>query len=221
MGQERGYFITLEGGEGAGKTTQARLLREWLDQKQIAVHVTREPGGTGGAEALRSLLIQGDDYGWDATTELLLFLAARRDHVKKVIQPKIDSGIWVLCDRFQDSTTAYQGWARGLGVEYAEQLYRMTIGNFAPDLTLWLDLPVEQGLTRAKGAVDHVDGDRFENEALAFHHALQEGFGVLAKRNGQRIRHIDASGTPELVHQRVTEAVQAALPVTRVMRDAA
>lgn len=135
----RGRFITLEGGEGAGKSTQVRLLADALRRAGHDVVVTREPGGTPGAEQIRALLVQGDTGRWDAVTEALLLFAARRDHLVKTIWPALDRGDWVVSDRFSDSTLAYQGYAHGMGTELIERLYALTVGEFQPDLTIMLD----------------------------------------------------------------------------------
>ena len=145
-----GHFITFEGGEGAGKSTHVRLLADALRGAGVGVVETREPGGSPGAEQIRELLIHGEVARWDAMTEALLHFAARRDHVARVIRPALASGDWVLCDRFADSTMAYQGYGHGLALEAIEQLYALTVGALAPDLTVILDLPVGEGLRRAE-----------------------------------------------------------------------
>ncbi|NIQ96157.1 MAG: dTMP kinase, partial [Desulfuromonadales bacterium] len=137
-----GLFITLEGGEGGGKSTQARLLAEFLELRGEEVVLTREPGGSPGAEQIRSLLVDGETHRWDATTEALLHFAARRDHLVKTVIPALDRGAWVVCDRFADSTMAYQGYGHGLPKEALAVLYDFAVGTIKPDLTLVLDLPV-------------------------------------------------------------------------------
>src|SRR6266702_232635 len=144
----RGRLITIEGGEGAGKSTQADLLVAALAQAGIAVERTREPGGSEGAEAIRRLLLEGAGERWDAVGEALLLYAARRDHVIRLIRPALDRGVWVVCDRFVDSTLAYQGYGRGLPIADLMALHRFALGDFAPDLTLILDLSVEAGFAR-------------------------------------------------------------------------
>ena len=156
----RGRFITIEGGEGAGKSTQVALLITALEQAGIAALATREPGGSPGAEAIRRLLLEGDGERWDAIGEALLLLAARRDHVAKLIEPALANGVWVVSDRFANSTLAYQGYGRGLPLADLAMLHRFALGDFAPDLTLILDLPVEIGLGRAAGRP--AAADRFE-----------------------------------------------------------
>ncbi len=188
----RGKFITLEGGEGAGKSTQISLLAEALRESGLKIHTTREPGGSPGAEEIRKLLVIGEAGRWDAMSEALLHFAARRDHVQKTILPKLDAGIWVLSDRFADSTMAYQGYAQGLGRPAVETLYKLTLGDFAPDLTLILDLPVELGLARAASRRD--GEDRYERLGAAFHQKLRDAFHDLAKRAPERCVLVDASG---------------------------
>lgn len=188
-------FITLEGGEGAGKSTQVRLLCERLRQHGFEAVQTREPGGTPGAEAIRALLVEGDAKRWDPAAEALLHFAARRDHLRRVVWPALDAGKFVVSDRFADSTMAYQGYAMKLGREAVESLYRVAVGDFRPGLTLVLDLDAEQGLARAKGR--GAAGDRYERMGLEFHRALREAFLDIAKREPQRCRVIDARGGVE------------------------
>lgn len=205
----RGRFITLEGGEGAGKTTQIRLLADALTAMGKAVTITREPGGSAGAEAIRALLVTGDTDRWDARTEALLHSAARRDHLVKTVWPALDRGDWVVCDRFADSTIAYQGYGHGLPVEELERLTDLTVGDFAPDLTLILDLPVEAGLARAGGRGGAED--RYERMGLEFHRRLRQGFLDIAARHGDRCAIIDATLDPQGVHRAIMEAVGARL----------
>ena len=204
-----GRFITFEGGEGAGKSTHVRLLADALRGAGLGVVETREPGGSPGAEQIRELLIHGEAARWDAMTEALLHFAARRDHVARVIRPALASGDWVLCDRFADSTMAYQGYGHGLAPEAIEQLYALTVGALAPDLTVILDLPVGEGLRRAetrKGG-----GTRYERMDRAFHERLRSGFLAIAERDPERCLVIDASLPIDAVHQAAKEAVNARL----------
>jgi dTMP kinase len=206
-----GRFITFEGGEGAGKTTHVRLLAEALRAAGLGVVETREPGGSPGAEEIRELLIHGEVARWDAMTEALLHFAARRDHVTRVIQPALASGDWVLSDRFADSTMAYQGYGHGLGRAVIEQLYALTVGDLAPDLTVILDLPVAEGLRRAetrKGG-----GTRYERMDRAFHERLRAGFLEIARRAPGRCLVVDASLPVDAVHQAVRQAVESRLGV--------
>jgi dTMP kinase len=189
----RGLFITLEGGEGAGKTTQIRRLKARLEEAGRKVVVTREPGGSTGAEAIRKLLVEGEASQWSPLTETLLLYAARRDHVEKVIEPALARGDVVICDRFYDSTTAYQGYGQGLDIKVIRNIRRLSIGNLKPHITFLLDLPVEEGLKRA--AVQQ----RYEKMGEAFHKKLRKGFLALAKLEPKRIRKINAAQSMEKV----------------------
>lgn len=201
----RGKFITLEGGEGAGKSTQAALLAEGLRGAGLEVHTTREPGGSPGAEEIRALLVTGAPGRWDAASEALLHFAARRDHVLKVIEPKLAAGTWVVSDRFADSTMAYQGYAQGLGREAVQALHDLTLGGFAPDLTLILDLPVELGLGRAAARRD--GEDRYERLGPDFHAKLREAFHDIARREPARCVLVDATGEVEAVQATLRAAL--------------
>jgi dTMP kinase len=202
----RGRFITIEGGEGAGKTTQVGLLVAALGRAGIAARRTREPGGSPGAEAIRRLLLEGEGESWDAVGEALLLVAARRDHVTRLIEPSLAQGIWVVSDRFADSTLAYQGYGRGLALDELAALRRFALGSFAPDLTLILDLPVEVGLARV--AARPGPADRFERLDRAFHERLRHGFRRIAEEESARCVLIDASQGPEAVHRAVLVAVE-------------
>jgi dTMP kinase len=207
----RGRFITIEGGEGAGKTTQVALLVAALERAHIPARATREPGGSPGGEAIRRLLLEGDSERWDAVDEALLFAAARHDHVARLIAPSLAQGIWVVSDRFADSTLAYQGYGRGLALDDLAALHRFALGLFAPDLTVILDLPVETGLSRAASRA--ATGDRFERLDRAFHERLRQGFRRIAADDGGRCELIDASGDPQTVHRAVLDAVNRRLGV--------
>mgnify|MGYP001335740256 FL=1 len=188
----RGKFITFEGGEGGGKSTQAARMAGYLRGKGLEVLETREPGGTPESEALRDLLVQGDPDRWSALSELLLITAARVEHVNRLIEPALAEGNWVICDRFADSTLAYQGIAGELGLELVEQLQKLAVGATAPDVTFLLDVRAEAGLQRAEkrgGAA------RFEKKGAAFHQTLRDGFLALANENPQRIVLIDGEDT--------------------------
>lgn len=189
-----GRFVTFEGGEGAGKTTQLARLAEWLKSRGLAVVTTREPGGTEGAEAIRRLLVEGAADRWDALSELLLVAAARRDHLVRVIEPALARGAWVLCDRYVDSTRVYQGLAGGLGLERVDRLHRDILVARRPDLTLVLDVPVQEGMRRraAAGAVS-----RFEQKGEAYHDRIREGFLELAQQEPGRVRVVDAAQAPD------------------------
>ena len=207
----RGRFITIEGGEGAGKSTQVDLLVAALTRAGIAAQRTREPGGSEGAEVIRRLLLEGADERWDAISETLLFYAARREHVTRLIAPALDRGTWVVCDRFADSTIAYQGYGRGLPLGELQALHRFALGDFAPDLTLILDVPVAEGLARA--ARRSGNADRFERLDAAFHERLRQGFQQIAAADPQRCVVIDASGAVENVHREVLSTVATRLGV--------
>ncbi len=197
----RGLFISFEGGEGAGKTTQIARLKARLEQSRKSVITTREPGGTPGAEAIRKLLVEGEASKWDAKTECLLHFAARRDHAHKVIMPAIHDGKVVLTDRFFHSTYAYQGYGQGLPLEEIDLIRHASIGTLAPDLTLLLDLPAEKGLKRASTQ------QRYEKMGLAFHEKLRQGFLEMAKKD-QHMLVINADQAIDAVEQAVWEAVQ-------------
>ena len=198
-----GRLITLEGGEGAGKSTQIRLLAEALRKAGLDPVVTREPGGAPGAETIRKLLVEGDVYRWLPMTEALLHYAARIEHVRTTIEPALSAGRWVVCDRFADSTVAYQGYGHDLGAETVYRLHRLTLGDFQPDLTVILDLPVETGLARAGGR--HAGGnareDRYERMDKAFHQRLRDGYLDIARRNPERCAVVDATKNEKAVHE--------------------
>jgi dTMP kinase len=202
----RGVFITLEGGEGAGKSTQARLLKTALEARGHRVVLTREPGGSPGAEEIRTLLVEGAPERWTPLAETLLFLAARADHVARLIGPALADGAWVLCDRFSDSTLVYQGLARGLGVEKLRALQDAALSGLTPDLTLVLDLDPSIGLARAK-ARSGAGETRFERFDAAFHARLRQEFRDIAAREPQRCVLIDGEGTAENVAARIWRAV--------------
>ena len=204
-----GRFITLEGGEGAGKSTQVALLAKHLRVRGIGVVETREPGGSPGAEKIRDILVDGPTDRWDPVTETLLHFSARREHVVGTIRPALARGAWVLCDRFADSTRAYQGY--GLGVDQAliDRLYRDTVGDLAPDLTLILDIPVEAGLRRADAR--RAGGTRYERMAVDFHRRLRDGFLEIARKEPRRCVVIDAAGTVDAVAEAIQTAVDGRL----------
>jgi dTMP kinase len=208
----QGRFITFEGGEGSGKSTQMRLLADALREHGLPVITTREPGGAIGAEQIRHLLVEGEPGRWDPMTEALLHFAARRDHVVRTIWPALAEGQWVLCDRFADSTLAYQGYGHGLPIHAIEQLYDMTVGGFAPDLTLILDLPVEEGLRRAAGRGG--GEDRYERMGTAFHQRLRQGFQEIARHHPRRCVLLSATATVEEVQAKVITAVRERLLAT-------
>ncbi len=191
MSAARAPFITFEGGEGAGKSTQVRRLCAALEGRGIANLATREPGGSPGAEEIRKLLVEGEPERWSALTETLLLFAARADHIARTIAPALAQGRWVICDRFIDSTYAYQGAARGLARETIARIEAVAIGEFKPDLTLILDLPVNVGLGRANARA-HLES-RYERFDGGFHENLRRAFLDLAKAAPERCMVIDAS----------------------------
>jgi len=196
-----GRFITLEGGEGAGKTTQVRLLVDRLAARGIAAVATREPGGAPGAEDIRQLLVSGDTARWQPMTEALLHTAARVEHVANLVRPTLLSGTWVVSDRYVDSTRAYQGSAQGVGAEAVLALHDLALGGLMPDLTLVLDLPVEQGLARARSRAG--GEDRYERMGAAFHTRLRDAFRAMAKAEPGRCVLVDAAGDVDVVAARL------------------
>lgn len=202
-----GIFITLEGGEGGGKSTQAKKLAAFLTARGHDVILTREPGGAPGAEAIRKLLVEGASNRWDGITEALLHTAARRDHLVNTVWPAIAAGKTVISDRFFDSTIAYQGYGHGLDLTALHTLQRTALGDFKPDLTLILDLPAEAGLGRAntRGGVEN----RYESMAVAFHQRLRQGFLDIAGGDPARCKVIDATRDIEAVHASIVAAVTA------------
>lgn len=207
----KGRFITLEGGEGTGKSTQVTRLVAALRKAGKTTIATREPGGSAGAEEIRALLVSGDTSRWDAVTEALLHFAARRDHLRRTIWPAIEASEWVVSDRFADSTMAYQGYGYGLGREVVETLYKATVGSFGPDLTLVLDLPVDLGLERARGRGGYET--RYEAFDIGFHTRVRQGFLEIAETEPKRCVVIDASRDPDEVAHAVRAAVQMRLGV--------
>jgi dTMP kinase len=202
----RGCFITFEGGEGSGKSTQAKQLHEALQSRGIPCHLTREPGGEEGAEAIRRLLVEGDPDRWEPVSELLLFLAARLQHYQRIIAPALAQGRWVICDRFHDSTRIYQGIARGLSLAYCDQLYAAILGNTRPDLTFYFDIDPRVGLARSTKRNHHET--RFESLELSFHEKVRAGFLHAAAAEPQRFCVINVEG---LTIPKVHEAVLAQL----------
>ncbi len=205
-----GRFITLEGGEGAGKSTHARRLVERLSRVGVTAAQTREPGGAPGADQIRALLVTGGTGRWDAMTEALLHFAARRDHLTRTVWPALQAGTWMVSDRFADSSMAYQGYGLGLGRPTIETLYAVTVGDFRPDLTLILDLPAETGLQRAAGRgalAGAVAEDRYERMDLAFHRRLRDAFRDIAVREPARCRLLDADADIDVVAERIWRAV--------------
>jgi dTMP kinase len=201
----RGRFITFEGGEGGGKSTQVARLADHLRGQGIAVVTTREPGGSPGAEEIRRLLVEGHVARWQGFTEALLNYAARFEHLQATILPALEAGNWVISDRFADSTMAYQGFGHGLDRSTIADLHRLVVGDFAPDLTLILDLPPEIGLARARARAG--GEDRYERMDPSFHRRLREGFLAIAGQCAARCQVIDAAADPDTVAAAIRRAV--------------
>lgn len=195
----QGLFITFEGGEGAGKSTQIRRLHARLQSRSIKTHVTREPGGTPGAELIRALILDGTEPALDALTETLLFYAARANHLAEFIRPALARGDVVICDRFSDSTRVYQGVLGAVPSAVVEQLEALVVAETKPDLTIILDIPPETGLARASQRRGSHQADRFESESLEFHKKLRQGFLDLAERDPDRIVVVPALGDEEQI----------------------
>jgi len=206
----QGVFITFEGGEGSGKSTQAERLGQALDSAGIEVIVTREPGGAPAAEDIRTLLVNGDADRWTPKSEALLNYAARAEHLRQTIHPALQSGKWVLCDRFADSTTAYQGYGHGLGSDWVGALHQLVVGDLQPDLTIILDIPVLTGLKRAaiRGGVD-----RYERMDEQFHERLRSGFLEIAERQPERCTVVDATGSIDEIQATIRQVVRAKFAV--------
>jgi dTMP kinase len=206
---ERGRFITLEGGEGVGKSTQVRALAAALKTRGIDLLVTREPGGSEGAEAIRELLLSGNEDRWGPQAEALLFAAARADHVQKTIQPALEAGKWVISDRFVDSSLAYQGGAGGLGIETVREINAFAIAGWFPDRTLFLT--VQDGAERAR-ARDTDGSDRIGGRSDDYHHKVETAFRLIAIEEPERVVLVDASGPQDEVTERLLDAIADLLP---------
>jgi dTMP kinase len=200
----RGKFISLEGGEGVGKSTQLKALAAALRSRGLEVVETREPGGSEGAERIRELLLTGSDDRWSPQAEALLFAAARTDHIDKVIRPALQAGKWVLSDRFVDSSLAYQGGAGALGIEAVRSINAFGIGEWFPDRTLVLTL--DEGGERAR-ARDAGDSDRIGGRSDDYHRKVTAAFHIVAAEERERVKLVDASGSPEQVTQRLVDAL--------------
>lgn len=202
----RGKFITIEGTEGVGKTTNIQFIQDWLKSKQLAYICTREPGGTPMAEQIRELLLTPREELVCDTAELLLMFAGRAQHLNQVIEPSLAEGAWVLCDRFTDATYAYQGAGRNMPSDLISELELIVQGSLRPDLTLILDIPVEIGLQRAN---ERSEPDRFEREKAEFFHRVREGYLEIAQQNQDRCVVIDASQSLESVQREISIALEA------------
>jgi dTMP kinase len=201
----RGKFIVFEGGEGAGKSTQVRLLAEHLRTKQIPVHVTREVGGAPLAEEIRHFWLAERTEAWDPLTELLLIMAARREHLVKTVWPKLEEGIWVISDRFNASSIAYQGMVMGLGADKVRAVYQQIAGDFSPDCILLLDLPV----TIASSRISQRELDRYERQPPDFHKKLRQAYLELARSSPELWQVIDATRTPDQITATIAQHVLA------------
>lgn len=209
MSAAPGRFLTLEGGEGSGKSTQARRLADMLRTRGLDAVLTREPGGSPGAEEVRKALLSGAIAPLGADVEALLFAAARADHVDETILPALGAGRWVICDRFIDSTKVYQGAVGKVDARLLRALEEVAASKARPDLTLILDLPPEIGLERASRRAEGAAADRFEREGIDFHRAVREAFLDLARRDPARCVVIDANGEADVVAERIRNAVLA------------
>ena len=197
-------FITFEGCEGVGKSRQIHLLEEYLQKINKKYYLTREPGGTPVSEQIRKVILDGKNVSMTDECEALLYASARVQLLKEVVKPKLDAGELVLCDRYIDSSLAYQGYARGLGVEFVEKINDYAIKNFMPDYTIFLNLPPEQAFKR-KGGVDK--NDRLELSGMDFHNKVYNGYVELSKKYASRFIVIDASGTKEQTHAKIISAL--------------
>ncbi len=209
---DRGRFITFEGGEGCGKTTQVALAKEYLALLGISCLVTAEPGGTVLGETIRRMILYETELHLGPESELLLFCAARAQHVRQVIKPALQAGRWVLCDRFCDATVAYQGYGRGLELDLIYRLNRFSSLHLEPDLTILFDISVEIGLNRAKmktaSFTGHPDGDLIEGEDYYFHRRVRDGYLQLAQREPERLRVIDGVQDIETIHSQVCDCLE-------------
>lgn len=210
----RGRFITLEGIEGAGKSTVARIASEWVRSRGIECRTTREPGGTPLAERVRGIVLEHGDEALSPAAETLLMFAARSIHVENLIRPALQRGEWVICDRFTDATRAYQGYGRGIDHGWIEQLASAVHGDLQPDRTILLDLPVSVGLARARTR-SGIRADRFEAEMEEFFERVRLGYLALARNDPERLRVIDATGTLEAVTAEVAAILETLLPGAR------
>ena len=205
-------LIVLEGVDGAGKGVQSRMLLSAMKAAGLDVILTREPGGSPGAEEIRRLIVEGEPNRWDDMTELLLIYAARRSHVMDTIKPALKQGTWIISDRFADSSRAFQGVAGNLGIDVVDRIHKETLGDFNPELTLILDLDPEISLSRAdaRGGAE----DRFEQKGIEYQARVREGFRQLAEMTPQSRKLIDASGTMDEVSQKVLDCINAHFNLT-------
>ena len=211
MMQKKGFFITLEGNEGCGKTTQIQLLHQFLKKKGLKVCRTREPGGTAIGDAIRSILLDAKNKKMTPIGETLLYMAARAQVAQEVIRPNLNKGLIVLCDRWLDATVAYQGYGAGVKLDWIHALGEMATGGTRPDVTLFLDLPLATGLRRAKS---HKKADRMEKKELAFHRRVRAGYQTVAKKDPQRFQCIAVSPSDGVwaVHEKIKKVLKRVLP---------
>lgn len=205
-------FITFEGIEGSGKSTQAKMLLEYIKSKGIPCILTREPGGTRIGKQIREILLKNENDSISPQTELFLYEADRSQHFEEVIKPNLEKGTWVISDRCMDATTVYQGFGRGLEIEMIEILNQISTGNIIPDLTFILDCPPEIGLLRAKGRIKENPAEegfsRFEKEEMSFHRKVREGYLQLS-RTHERFKVLDGTLKPSVIHEQIVQIVQA------------
>lgn len=206
-------FITFEGIEGCGKTTQIGHLKSFFEKKRLPFLVTREPGGTRVGEKIRRILLSSDNAGMEPMAELFLYVADRVQHARQVILPALREGKVVLCDRFADATTVYQGFGRGLDLAWIEEIHARALENIRPDLTFFLDLPVEVGLERAWKRLDkdQTREDRFEKEALDFHRRIRKGYLALARKEPERIIVLDGRKDEQTLHREIVSRLPGTL----------
>ena len=206
----RGRFITLEGGEGAGKTVQAARLCDALEARGVETVLTREPGGSPGAEEIRRLLVSGPVERWEPLAEAMLHAAARRDHLLHTIEPALERGLWVISDRFVDSMIVYQGYGQGADIDVLERISALSLGDFAPDLTVVLDIPVAEGLRRAG---KRSGSNRYERMGTEFHERVRRGFLARAEADRKRYAVVDATEDPDAVGRAILRGVLERLTV--------
>ncbi|MFF3924354.1 dTMP kinase [Paenibacillus lactis] len=210
MNNRRPLFITLEGGDGSGKTTMIGRLAAYMQGRSIPYLITREPGGIEIAEKIRSIILDPQHTSMDARTEALLYAAARRQHLVEKVEPALREGVTVLCDRFVDSSLVYQGYARGLGMEEVWSINRFAVEGRMPDLTLLFDIEPEIGMSRIEANAER-EKNRLDMESMAFHGKVREGYMLVAENNKERIRIVDASKTPDQVEREMIKYVEDAI----------
>ncbi|WBW99678.1 dTMP kinase [Oceanirhabdus sp. W0125-5] len=206
----RGLFITLEGGEGCGKTTQIELLNQYFKNKKINFINTREPGGIDISEQIREVILNKDNTAMDSVTEAMLYAASRRQHMIERVIPALESGVTVLCDRFVDASLVYQGYSRGIGIDQVMKINEAAIEGYMPDLTIYLDIEPTLGLERIHSN-ENREINRLDLEGIGFHEKVREGYMLIAKKYPERIKTVDASGCIEDVHKKIVEVIEDSL----------